>query len=73
MPWGADNKGMSEWYTCPECGWSRENLCACINPLCPDYVALAKPKPDHNDIKPGKYEPRITKPGGLVTNPENET
>jgi len=27
---------MSEWYTCPKCGATRENQCACPNPDCPD-------------------------------------
>lgn len=29
---------MSEWYSCRECGSIRENLCACPNPQCCDYV-----------------------------------
>lgn len=32
---------MSEWSSCPECGTERENLCACLNPKCADYVAMA--------------------------------
>lgn len=32
---------MSEWVNCPKCGTLIENLCACSNPKCADYVAIA--------------------------------
>lgn len=28
---------MSEYFSCPQCGATRENQCACINSLCPDF------------------------------------
>jgi len=37
---------MSEWYDCPKCGATRENMCACPNPNCADGYP-APPKPDH--------------------------
>jgi hypothetical protein len=36
---------MSEWAPCHLCGAERENLCACCNPVCSDYVAPAPKQP----------------------------
>lgn len=30
---------MSEWYTCPKCGATRETMCACENETCEDHAS----------------------------------
>lgn len=38
---------MSEWYTCPKCGATRESLCACPNEDCEDYNHM----PDYREVE----------------------
>lgn len=40
---------MSEWYSCPKCGTTRESLCACENEACEDHASRL-PKP-HNFLE----------------------
>jgi hypothetical protein len=53
---------MSEWAPCSLCGHERENMCACVNPRCSDYVPLVATAPKAGDLVDrlrGKYTVQI--------------
>lgn len=47
---------MSEWAPCLLCGAERENLCACVNPQCADYVAPSTNAPAEERTKRERRE-----------------